>query len=153
MHRPIVMTQLERADRDFFHCTPDLVDNDILTNAKRIVDQVEKPGDDIAHQGLRAETDGEADHPGAGDQRTDVDPERRQRNQYGHDDDRDLDEGADQRQDGLGAGAAETAGQVTMAQVREIAETKMVDLNAYDIDAAAQIIKGSARSMGLEVVE
>ena len=47
----------------------------------------------------------------------------------------------------------EVAGKVTMAQVREIAETKMVDLNAYDIDAAAQIIKGSARSMGLEVVE
>ena len=42
---------------------------------------------------------------------------------------------------------------VTMAQVREIAEKKMEDLNANDIDAAAQIIAGSARSMGLEVVE
>ena len=46
-----------------------------------------------------------------------------------------------------------TAGTVTMAQVREIAEAKMVDLNANDIDAAAKIIAGSARSMGLEVVE
>ena len=45
------------------------------------------------------------------------------------------------------------AGQVTMAQVREIAEAKMVDLNANDIDAASKIIAGSARSMGLEVVE
>jgi len=44
-------------------------------------------------------------------------------------------------------------GQVTQAQVREIAEAKMVDLNANDIDAAAKIIMGSARSMGLEVVE
>ena len=44
-------------------------------------------------------------------------------------------------------------GKVTMEQVREIAETKLKDLNAYDIDAAAQIIKGSARSMGIEVVE
>ena len=44
-------------------------------------------------------------------------------------------------------------GKVTMDQVREIAETKLQDLNAYDIDAAAQIIKGSARSMGIEVVE
>ena len=43
-------------------------------------------------------------------------------------------------------------GKVTMDQVREIAETKLKDLNAYDIDAAAQIIKGSARSMGIEVV-
>ena len=44
-------------------------------------------------------------------------------------------------------------GKVTMDQVREIAETKLKELNAYDIDAAAQIIKGSARSMGIEVVE
>jgi len=44
------------------------------------------------------------------------------------------------------------AGSVTRAQVREIAQTKMVDLNANDIDAAMKIIEGSARSMGLEVV-
>ena len=44
-------------------------------------------------------------------------------------------------------------GQVTMAQVREIAEAKMKDLNAHDIDAAAKIIMGSARSMGIDVTE
>ena len=44
-------------------------------------------------------------------------------------------------------------GKVTMAQVREIAEKKMVDLNAHDIDAACKMIIGSARSMGLTVVE
>jgi len=47
----------------------------------------------------------------------------------------------------------EVAGKVTMAQCREIAEQKMADLNANDLDAAANIIAGSARSMGLEVVE
>ncbi len=47
----------------------------------------------------------------------------------------------------------ETAGKVTMAQCREIAEQKMPDLNANDIEAGARIIAGSARSMGLEVVE
>ena len=45
----------------------------------------------------------------------------------------------------------ETAGSVTVAQVKEIAEAKMKDLNANDIDAAMQIILGSARSMGIEV--
>ncbi len=40
-----------------------------------------------------------------------------------------------------------------MAQIREIAEAKMADLNANDLDAASQIIAGSARSMGLEVKE
>ncbi|MEL6680551.1 MAG: 50S ribosomal protein L11 [Pseudomonadota bacterium] len=45
----------------------------------------------------------------------------------------------------------ETAGTVTVKQVREIAEAKMVDLNANDIDGAMQIILGSARSMGIEV--
>jgi large subunit ribosomal protein L11 len=46
----------------------------------------------------------------------------------------------------------EVAGTVSMAQIREIAEAKMQDLNANDIDAAAKIIAGSARSMGIEVV-
>ncbi|HPG22623.1 MAG TPA: 50S ribosomal protein L11 [Amaricoccus sp.] len=45
----------------------------------------------------------------------------------------------------------ETAGTVTLAQVREIAETKMKDLNANDIEAAMLIVAGSARSMGIEV--
>jgi large subunit ribosomal protein L11 len=44
-------------------------------------------------------------------------------------------------------------GKVTMDQVREIAKVKMKDLNANDIDAAAKTIMGSARAMGLEVVE
>ena len=44
-------------------------------------------------------------------------------------------------------------GKVTMAQVREIAEAKMKDLNANDVDAASKIIMGSARSMGIEVTE
>lgn len=43
------------------------------------------------------------------------------------------------------------AGSVTMDQVREIAKTKMEDLNAYEEDTAMRIIMGSARSMGLEV--
>jgi len=43
-------------------------------------------------------------------------------------------------------------GKVTKAQIREIAELKMPDLNAFDIDAAMLIIEGTARSMGIEVV-
>ena len=45
----------------------------------------------------------------------------------------------------------ETAGTATAAQVKEIAEAKMTDLNANDIEGAMQIILGSARSMGIEV--
>ena len=44
-------------------------------------------------------------------------------------------------------------GKVTMTQCREIAKQKMADLNAHDIEAAAEMIRGSARSMGLQVVE
>jgi large subunit ribosomal protein L11 len=53
---------------------------------------------------------------------------------------------------GSKAPGRDKAGTVTRTQVREIAETKMVDLNANDIEAAMKIIEGSARSMGLEVV-
>jgi large subunit ribosomal protein L11 len=45
----------------------------------------------------------------------------------------------------------EIVGTVNMKQVREIAEKKMVDLNAYDLDQAAKMIAGTARSMGIEV--
>ncbi|MDF1857286.1 50S ribosomal protein L11 [Pseudooceanicola sp.] len=44
-----------------------------------------------------------------------------------------------------------TAGSVSVAQVKEIAEAKMKDLNANSVEAAMQIILGSARSMGIEV--
>ncbi len=47
----------------------------------------------------------------------------------------------------------EKVGSVTKAQVREIAETKMPDLNANDIENAMLIIEGTARSMGLDVVD
>jgi large subunit ribosomal protein L11 len=50
-------------------------------------------------------------------------------------------------------GKGATAGKITMKQIREIAQEKMKDLNANDVDAAARMIRGSAQSMGLEVVE
>ena len=51
----------------------------------------------------------------------------------------------------VGKGAA--VGRVTMDQIREIAQQKMQDLNANDLDAACRMVIGSARSMGLEVVD
>ncbi len=50
-------------------------------------------------------------------------------------------------------GRGASAGKVTMAQCREIAQKKLSGLNARDVDAATREIAGSARSMGLEVVE
>ena len=50
-------------------------------------------------------------------------------------------------------GKGNTIGRVTMSQIREIAEQKMQDLNAKDIDGACRMLIGSARSMGLEIVE
>ena len=46
-----------------------------------------------------------------------------------------------------------SAGTVRRSQLRDIAESKMKDLNANDLDAATKIIEGSARAMGLQVVE
>lgn len=43
------------------------------------------------------------------------------------------------------------AGKISKAQLREIAETKMQDLNAYDVEQATKIIEGTARSMGIQV--
>ena len=53
---------------------------------------------------------------------------------------------------GSGEPNRDLVGKVTIEQVREIAEMKMVDLNANDIEGACRMIEGSARSMGIEVV-
>jgi large subunit ribosomal protein L11 len=54
---------------------------------------------------------------------------------------------------GSGVPNKEKVGKVTKAQVRKIAETKMKDLNAFDLDAAEKIIRGTARSMGIDLVD
>lgn len=54
---------------------------------------------------------------------------------------------------GSGKNLIKKAGKITKAQIKEIAEKKMQDLNANDLDAAMRIIEGSARSMGIEVLE
>jgi large subunit ribosomal protein L11 len=55
-------------------------------------------------------------------------------------------------QKGSGVPHIDKVGQITEAQLKEIAEKKMQDLNANDVDAAIKIIAGTARSMGVEVV-
>ena len=54
---------------------------------------------------------------------------------------------------GSGSPLMQKVGKVSRAQIREIAEKKMEDLNANDIEAAMKIVEGSARSMGIEVKE
>ncbi len=54
---------------------------------------------------------------------------------------------------GSGEALKNKVGKVTRAQVREIAEKKLEDLNANDVEGAMKIIEGSARSMGIEVVD
>jgi large subunit ribosomal protein L11 len=53
---------------------------------------------------------------------------------------------------GTGRTGAETAGRVTREQIREIANIKMADLNAVDMEGATKQIEGTARSMGIEIV-
>ncbi len=54
---------------------------------------------------------------------------------------------------GSGQARRESVGRVSREQVRQIAETKMADLNANDIDAAMKQVEGTARSMGIEVIQ
>jgi large subunit ribosomal protein L11 len=53
---------------------------------------------------------------------------------------------------GSGMAKREVVGRVSKDQVREIAQIKMADLNANDLEAAAKVVEGTARSMGIEVV-
>lgn len=54
---------------------------------------------------------------------------------------------------GSGKNVATKAGKITKSQLKEIAEKKMVDLNANDIEAAMKIVAGTARSMGVDIKE
>jgi large subunit ribosomal protein L11 len=60
---------------------------------------------------------------------------------------------AAQVEKGSGVPNKEKVGKVTAEQVRKIAQTKIKDLNAYDLEHAERIIRGTARSMGVEVVD
>ncbi len=53
---------------------------------------------------------------------------------------------------GSGSPLVNKVGKITRAQLKEIAEVKMIDLNAYDIEGAMKIIEGTARQMGIQVV-
>ena len=52
---------------------------------------------------------------------------------------------------GSATGKNEIVGSITEAQLREIAETKLPDLNAYDVEAAMKIVAGTAKNMGIEI--
>ena len=52
-----------------------------------------------------------------------------------------------------GASKGETVATITREQLREIAETKLPDLNAYDVEAAMKIVEGTAKNMGIKVEE
>lgn len=54
---------------------------------------------------------------------------------------------------GSSAPGKDSAGKITMDQIRNVAKKKMVDMNATDLEACVRMVKGSATSMGLEVVE
>jgi large subunit ribosomal protein L11 len=56
-------------------------------------------------------------------------------------------------QKGSGKPKTDKVGKLTQKQVREIAELKLKDLNAYDVDQAMRMIEGSARSMGITIAE
>ena len=54
---------------------------------------------------------------------------------------------------GSSKGSSEKVGSITKAQLKEIAETKLPDLNAYTVEEAMKIVEGTARNMGIEIVE
>ena len=56
-------------------------------------------------------------------------------------------------QKGSAKGSTETAGKLTKAQIKEIAEIKLPDLNCYEVEDGMRIVEGTAKNMGIEIVE
>ena len=98
VERPAVVAQLDRAQAEGFDRALVAAALDVLADAEGVVEQVEHAADDVLDQRLRAEADGDADHAGAGDQRSDLDAERRERHQRRHGDQGDEEDVAQDRQ-------------------------------------------------------
>jgi predicted phage terminase large subunit-like protein len=81
--RAAVMPQPDRADTEPLHGALVAAGLDVFADPERVVDQIEHAGDDVAGEGLRTETDRDADDPRTGDQRGDLHAHRRQRHQHG----------------------------------------------------------------------
>ncbi|MNX92704.1 hypothetical protein D3C86_1248560 [compost metagenome] len=105
MQRALAVAQLHRADGHAFHHAGVVGQLDRIADGDGILDHDEQAGDQILHQALGAEADGQADHAGAGQQRRDVDTQVGQHRNHGDDQQPHERRVAHQRQDGLGAQA------------------------------------------------
>ncbi len=105
VQRAVAGAKFQGADRHPLHRAADAVDRDGIADIDRILEQDEGPGDHVLDQGLGTEADGETDHPGAGQQRGDVDAELRQDGEAGQHGDDDEQRVAHQRQQGARPGA------------------------------------------------
>ena len=84
MHRAVAGTQANSADRNILDGARQAGYRDVVTDLHGIFQEEKQPGDEVLHQFLRAEADGDADDAGAGQQRSDVDADFAQRRQTNH---------------------------------------------------------------------
>ena len=82
VYGPAVVAQPDRAQGEALDGTAIVAADDVLADPERVVEQVEHPRDDVLDQCLRAETDSDADHAGAGDQGCDLHAQLRERHQH-----------------------------------------------------------------------
>src|SRR3546814_1583521 len=87
------MSELDRTQVDLLDHALATGTLDVLAFAERVLHQIEEPRDDVLHQGLSAEADGEADDTGSRQQGADINPEGRERHEDGDRDDGDEEEG------------------------------------------------------------
>src|SRR6202035_4452558 len=74
--RAAVMPDAQKAQRVAFYRAANLSELDILSNAERVCEKIKDPGDDVAHKGLSTQPDCNPDDAGAGEHRSNVDPQR-----------------------------------------------------------------------------
>src|SRR3546814_19256269 len=91
------MSELDRTQGDLLDHALATGTLDVLAFAERVLHQIEEPRDDVLHQGLSAEADGEADDNGSRQQGADINPEGRESHEDGDRDDGDEEEGANDR--------------------------------------------------------
>jgi len=103
VERPVMMAQLHRAQAEALDDAAIGAALDVFADPEGVVEQIEDAADHVAHQGLRAEADGDADDAGARDEGPDLDPERGEAHHGGDHDDEHEQHVAQDRQKGAQA--------------------------------------------------
>jgi hypothetical protein len=133
MQLTVQVPQLYRAQREALHRSPNAAALDVLSDTERVIEQKEHAGQNVSHQCLGAEADGDAYHAGPGEQRSDLQPHGGERAQRCHHQDDEQGEVAQDRQQSPQPGLSPQLVVVQCVDRWRVGRQSRIDQHAHDL--------------------